>query len=101
MRNRLISLLIAVFALLQSDLSEARARMPRWNRVAPSGGHQNDPQLVRATGGPVVPIFEGWFPNPNGSCQLCFGYVNTNAETIFEIPVGPNSYIEPEEFNGL
>jgi len=100
MRNWLISLLIAVFALLQADLSEAQARIPGWNR-APPGGHQNDLQLVRATGGPVVPIFEGWFPNPNDSLQLCLGYVNTNAETIFEIPVGPKNYIEPEEFNGL
>ena len=58
MRNWLISSLIAVFTLLQSDLSEAQARIPGWNRVAPPGGHQNDPQLVRATGGPVVPIFD-------------------------------------------
>ena len=31
MRNWLISLLIAVFALIQSDLSEAQARIPGWN----------------------------------------------------------------------
>ena len=42
---------------------DAQVRVPGWNRVAPPGGHQNDPQLVRPTGGPVVPIFEGWFPN--------------------------------------
>ena len=54
--------------------SDGQARIPGWNRVAPPGGHQNDPQLVRATGGPVVPIFEGWFPNPDGTYQLCFGY---------------------------
>ena len=101
MKTWSISLLIGLLCAIQSDHSDAQARIPGWNRVAPPGGHQNDPQLVRATGGPVVPIFEGWFPNPDGSYQLCFGYFNTNTETVFDIPIGPNNFIEPEEFNGL
>ena len=101
MKNWSISLLIGLLCVIQSDYSDAQGRIPGWNRVAPPGGHQNDPQLVRATGGPVVPIFEGWFPNPDGSYQLCFGYFNTNTETVFDIPIGPNNFIEPEEFNGL
>ena len=76
-------------------------RVPGWNRVAPPGGHQNDPQLVRPTGGPVVPIFEGWFPNPDGSYQLCFGYFNTNTEQVIDLPVGLDNFIEPREFDGL
>ena len=96
----LITLLVGFYSLLQSDLGEAQTRIPGWNRVAPPGGHQNDPQLVRATGGPVVPIFEGWFPNSDGTYQLCFGYFNTNTETVFDIPIGPNNYIEPV-FNQL
>ncbi len=92
---------LCVLLVLQSSYSVAQTRIPGWNRVAPPGGHQNDPQLVRATGGPVVPIFEGWFPNPDGSYQLCFGYFNTNTETVFDIPVGANNRVEPDEFNGL
>ena len=103
MKNWSISLLIGLLCVIQSDYSEAQARIPGWNRVAPPGGHQNDPQLVRATGGPVVPIFEGWFPNPDGSYQLCFGYFNTNTETVFDIPItspvdlisGPNNVSTP------
>ncbi|MDG2422227.1 MAG: hypothetical protein P8N40_11060 [Gammaproteobacteria bacterium] len=100
-RSLFAALLFSVVSTLQPTVTEAQARIPGWNRVAPPGGHQNDPQLVRATGGPVVPIFEGWFPNPNGTFQLCFGYFNTNTETVFDIPVGPNNFIEPPEFNGL
>ena len=96
---------IALFGFLLTNLNsnqaEAQARIPGWNRVAPPGGHQNDPQLVRPTGGPVVPIFEGWFPNLDGTFQLCFGYFNTNTQETFDIPIGPNNFIEPEEFNGL
>jgi hypothetical protein len=96
-----IALLGIAVASLNLTTSEGQARVPGWNRVAPPGGHQNDPQLVRATGGPVIPIFEGWFPNPDGTFQLCFGYFNTNTVEIFDIPIGPNNYIEPAEFNGL
>ena len=101
MKKWSISLLIGLLSVTQSDYSDAQTRIPGWNRVAPPGGHQNDPQLVRATGGPVVPIFEGWFPNPDGSYQLCFGYFNTNTETVFDIPIGSNNFIEPEEYNGF
>lgn len=89
------------FAMMPGKEAEAQARIPGWNRVAPPGGHQNDPQLIRAIGGPVVPIFEGWFPNADGTHQLCFGYFNTNTVETFDIPIGPNNRIEPAEFNGL
>ena len=79
----------------------AQQRVPGWERVAPAGGHQNDLQLLRPDGGPVVPIFEGWYPNPDGTHQLCFGYFNVNTEEVLEIPVGRDNRVEPEEFNGL
>jgi hypothetical protein len=89
------------FSPMTSIEVEAQARIPGWNRVAPPGGHQNDPQLVREVGGPVIPIFEGWFPNPDGTYQLCFGYFNTNTIETFDIPIGANNFLEPAEFNGL
>lgn len=80
---------------------EAQERVPGWGRVAPPGGHQNDLQLLRPTGGPVVPIFEGWYRNPDGTYQLCFGYLNTNTTEVLEIPIGRDNTVEPEEFNGF
>ena len=100
-KSLVVAFLFGTIASMQLSVSEAQTRIPGWNRVAPPGGHQNDPQLVRAKGGPVVPIFEGWFPNPDGTFQLCFGYFNTNTDEVFDIPVGPNNYIEPAEFNGM
>lgn len=101
MNKSLLAGLVLYTATMQSSIADAQTRIPGWNRVAPPGGHQNDPQLVRATGGPVIPIFEGWFPNQDGTYQLCFGYFNTNTETVFDIPVGPSNFVEPAEFNGL
>lgn len=43
----------------------------------------------------VTPAFEGWYPNPDGSISLSFGYFNRNTEEILEIPVGPNNFFSP------
>ena len=41
-------------------------------------------------GAPVYPAFEGWRPNPDGSFNLMFGYMNENwGEQPFE-EIGEN-----------
>ena len=51
-------------------------------------------QVVR-TGQNVVPAYEGWEPNPDGSFNLVFGYLNRNWDEEFHVPVGSNNSIEP------
>ena len=48
-----------------------------------------------ATGQEVVPAYEGWEPNPDGSFSLVFGYFNRNWEEELDIPPGPHNRIEP------
>ncbi len=98
---RVIAATLLVGVVSTSIPLTAQNRVPGWGRVAPPGGHQNDLQLLRPNGGPVVPIFEGWYVNPDGTHQLCFGYFNTNTEEVLEIPIGRDNQVEPEEFNGL
>lgn len=43
----------------------------------------------------VSPAFEGWWKNADGTYDLFFGYMNTNWEEEFDVPVGPNNMIEP------
>ena len=59
----------------------------------------NDATL-RPRGQHVIPLFEGWFPNDNGSYTLCFGYFNMNTEQQVEVPLGEANRIEPAEFDG-
>ena len=40
----------------------------------------------------VSPAFEGWWPNEGGGYKLFFGYMNSNWEQQFDIPVGPDNY---------
>jgi hypothetical protein len=43
----------------------------------------------------VTPAFEGWWPNDDGSFTMFFGYMNSNWEEEFDVPVGPDNRIEP------
>jgi hypothetical protein len=50
---------------------------------------------LSASGQSVSPVFEGWYPNGDGTFSLSFGYYNRNAEEVVEIPIGPNNFITP------
>jgi len=56
---------------------------------------------LRDTGQPLIPVFEGWYRNPDGSFGLNFGYFNMNFEESFYIPIGPDNFLEPAEYNGM
>ena len=49
----------------------------------------------------VSPAFEGWWPNEDGSFTLFLGYMNSNWEQEFDIPVGPDNYFTFTEAGGL
>lgn len=48
----------------------------------------------------VVPFFDGFYENADGSFTLSFGYSNLNREETVEIPLGPDNFIEPKEYDG-
>jgi hypothetical protein len=48
----------------------------------------------------VAPFFDGWYENPDGSVTFSFGYSNLSRDDIAEIPLGPDNFITPKEFDG-
>ena len=58
-------------------------------------------QVLREQGQPVVPVYEGWYEEEDGTKRLCFGYLNANTEESLEIPMGPQNFIEPAPFDGV
>ncbi|HWE52073.1 MAG TPA: hypothetical protein VG273_19930 [Bryobacteraceae bacterium] len=54
-------------------------------------------QVPEMTGQDVVPVFEGWEPNPDGSFEMYFGYMNRNFEETPVIPIGPQNNFTPAE----
>ena len=46
------------------------------------------------SGQSVVPYFEGWIRNPDGTFDMVFGYFNRNWEQELAIPAGPDNDVE-------
>jgi hypothetical protein len=53
------------------------------------------PSTKFSSGQNVVPYFEGWIRNADGSFDLVFGYFNRNWQEELVIPPGPDNTIEP------
>ncbi len=45
-------------------------------------------RTLRPSGQPVIPAFEGWWEQDDGSYELCFGYFSANTEEALDIPLG-------------
>jgi hypothetical protein len=54
-----------------------------------------DDGLFYARGQNIVPVFEGWVENPDGTFSLVFGTFNRNWEEELFIPIGPDNHIDP------
>jgi hypothetical protein len=52
-------------------------------------------RFMYSSGQGVSPAYEGWWPNPDGSFTMFFGYMNSNWLHEFDVPVGPQNAIEP------
>ena len=57
---------------------------------APGGAQQRF-----LTGQAVMPAYEGWERNPDGSFDLVFGTMNRNWAEEIDIPIGPANNLEP------
>jgi len=53
------------------------------------------PQVKFSSGQDVVPVYEGWLRNADGSFTMVFGYFNRNYKEELIIPPGPNNKLEP------
>jgi hypothetical protein len=83
------SLLVGV-VLVTAGIGLGAVQAPRERPLAP----------VPPDGQRVVPFFDGFYENADGTFSLSFGYSNQNRDDVIEIPIGPNNFIEPKEFDG-
>lgn len=52
-------------------------------------------RFTYSKGQSASPAYEGWWPNEDGSFTLFFGYMNSNWQEEFDVPIGPDNNIEP------
>ena len=69
-------------------------------QVTPVSQRSFNEQVLRPSGQPVIPLYEGYYPNPDGTYEICFGYFNLNTQEDLDLPLGPANFIEPAEFDG-
>jgi len=55
---------------------------------------------LHKSGDLVGPFFDGFYDNGDGTVTFSFGFLNRNTEEIVDIPLGPNNFIEPAQFDG-
>lgn len=83
-----VQLLLVVCAAAGTSLhAQERQRLP----LAP----------ILPKGDEVAPFFEGWYRNDDGTFTLSFGFFNLNSEQVLDIPIGPDNFVEPAEFDGM
>jgi len=56
-----------------------------------------NPQTQFSSGQDVVPVYEGWLRNADGTFTFVFGYFNRNWKEELVIPAGPGNKVEPGE----
>jgi hypothetical protein len=56
-----------------------------------------NPQTQFSTGQDVVPVYEGWLRNPDGTFTFVFGYFNRNWKEELVILAGADNKLEPGE----
>ena len=54
-----------------------------------------DAPIPHTDGQGVSASFEGWYPNPDGTRSLVFGYFNRNYDEHLDLLVGPDNRFEP------
>jgi hypothetical protein len=82
-------------------LTVASLDAQQWEEKIPGNAGEWNVRAIRPSGQPVIPTFDGWVLEADGTASLCVGYYNLNLDEALEIPIGPNNYIEPEEYNGI
>ena len=99
--NRWVRLGAVVLVVLGVDVARTcrRSASGRNLRRAAVVHAQQLPTELPATkfssGQDVVPYFEGWIRNPDGTFDLVFGYFNRNWKEELAIPAGPDNIVEP------
>ena len=82
-----------ILAGARADIARAQAQ---GQSQTPLPGYPTEITQVRFNSGQsIVPYYEGWIKNQDGTFDLVFGYFNRNYKEELAIPAGANNKVEP------
>src|SRR5215469_15594815 len=82
-----------VFCLVVGSLLPTGARPARAQGLSQLPTYNSQTQF--SSGQDVVPVFEGWLRNSDGTFTFVFGYFNRNWKEELVIPTGVDNKLEP------
>ena len=88
-KTMIMASLLSLSAMVTINVNAQSADNARFLSLVPPGGL------------PVIPVFEGWTANADGSTSFSFGFINRNSEGAIDPPVGALNFIEPAKYSGL
>jgi hypothetical protein len=84
-----------VIGILACGLLPGRAQLARAQGLSQLPTYNSQTQF--SSGQDVVPVYEGWLRNADGTFTFVFGYFNRNWKEEPVIPAGPDNKVEPGE----
>jgi hypothetical protein len=87
MRARFLIVACALMSALIGISSHAQQGVPAPTYI---------PQTQFDSGQDIVPVYEGWIRNADGSFDFVFGYFNRNFKQELAIPAGTSNDVEPD-----
>jgi hypothetical protein len=95
MSPRLALALLTVSLILAGARADIARAQAQGQSQTPPGLPTEITQVRFNTGQSIVPYYEGWIRNQDGTFDLVFGYFNRNYTEELAIPAGANNKVEP------
>lgn len=87
--------LLTVSLILAGARAEIARAQAQGQSQTPPGYPTEITQVRFNSGQSIVPYYEGWIRNQDGTFDLVFGYFNRNYKEELAIPAGANNKVEP------
>ena len=93
-RRLLGATLVALLAVGGAHALHAQQQAaPNTQQQGPTGPPRDDSSLSHSRGQSIIPVYNGWHPNTDGTFDLWFGYLSDNWRQELDMPVGANNNI--------
>ena len=95
MSSRPVLALLTVSLILAGARADVARAQAQGQSQTPPGLPTEITQVRFNSGQSIVPYYEGWIRNQDGTFDLVFGYFNRNFKEELAIPAGANNKVEP------
>ena len=86
-------LVVALLLIGAAGLAAQQAAQQNAQPQGPTGPPRDDSSISHSRGQSVIPLYDGWHPNTDGTIDLWFGYISDNWHQEVDVPIGANNNV--------